>query len=55
MGCVDGAVLSSCRTGIGVVIRNNKGDFVAAMGVNLHHWDSTTVELQAMLAVKQVS
>lgn len=51
---MDGVVLPSNDAGIGAVIRDDQGDFIAAMGAHTHHWDSATVELQAITSFKQI-
>ncbi|KAH0450215.1 hypothetical protein IEQ34_020907 [Dendrobium chrysotoxum] len=42
---MDASLLPSTRASIEVVIRNDKGQSILAMGKQIEHWDVTTMEL----------
>ncbi|KAL0922813.1 hypothetical protein M5K25_006836 [Dendrobium thyrsiflorum] len=51
---VDGALLQlNCR-GIGLVLRDDVGEPLVAAGWGVKHWDSTQVELQAILYINGI-
>lgn len=51
---VDGCVLPSNLANMGVILCNERGDAIEALGVKTTHWDSTTVELIAMTSFKHI-
>lgn len=51
---IDGALLTSHKDGIGVTIRNDKGELVIVAGRQFCHWDSAQIEIDAILFIEQV-
>ncbi|KAI0502609.1 hypothetical protein KFK09_017564 [Dendrobium nobile] len=51
---VDASILSNNVAGFGGVIRDEKGRFLLAFGINIMHWDIAQIELMAILHLKYI-
>ncbi|XP_020674290.1 uncharacterized protein LOC110093671 [Dendrobium catenatum] len=51
---VDAALHSSYKFGIGGIIRDCKGRFLFAFGFKAIHWDSSVLELEAILSLRKI-
>ncbi|XP_020702481.1 uncharacterized protein LOC110114070 [Dendrobium catenatum] len=51
---VDASILSNNVAGFGGVIRDEKGIFLLAFGINIMHWDIAQIELMAILHLKYI-
>ncbi|XP_020704050.1 uncharacterized protein LOC110115218 [Dendrobium catenatum] len=51
---VDASILSNNVAGFGGVIRDEKGRFLLAFGINIMHWDIAQIELMVILHLKYI-